>query len=196
MAIDAKFVKAKLAEQKAVAQKAAEQKTAELKAAAQRAAAQRAAEQRAAEQKAAEQRAAAQRLAAQKLAAQRLAAQKLAAQIQTDTELVKAQNDKLATQIQKQTERNSTDFQKSNYETAATYKYIFANSVLFWLYYIIVVIVAFLAFRNTTLTPYIKGGLVAMLVIYPFVIKPIEQLLYNLFAYVYAILTGTPYERR
>jgi hypothetical protein len=189
--MDAKLVKAKLAAQKAAEQRAAEQRAAE-----QRAAEQRAAEQRAAAQRAAEQRAAEQRAAEQRAAELRLAAQKLAAQIQTDTELVKAQNDKLAAQIQKQTERNSTDFQKSNYETAATYKYIFANSVLFWLYYIIVVIVAFLVFRNTTLTPYIKGGLVAMLVIYPFVIKPIEQSLYNLFAYVYAILTGTPYERK
>lgn len=110
-----------------------------------------------------------------------------------DCLIVKAQNTKLEQQIQKLKERNSTDFQKSYYENQTADTFVFANNLLFWVYYLVVALVAFLLFRNPVINMKLKAVIVGSFVAYPFVINSLERFLYKILAYAYALVSGTVY---
>ena len=104
------------------------------------------------------------------------------------------QNRKLSTQIKKVAEIYSTDYQKSNYQIANVTSYKFANNILFWSYWLLVVIVAYIVFRSE-MTRAIKALVIGLFVAYPFLINNIELLLYELLKYLYAIVSNTVYIR-
>jgi hypothetical protein len=110
-----------------------------------------------------------------------------------DVCIVKAQNAKLEQQIQKLNERNSTDFQKSYYENQTTDTYTFANSLLFWIYYLVVALVTILLFRNPVINMKLKAVIVGSFIAYPFIINTLERFLYKILAYAYALVSGTVY---
>lgn len=104
------------------------------------------------------------------------------------------QNQKLSTQIKKVSEIYSTDYQKSNYQTANMMSYKFANNILFWSYWLLVLIVAFIVF-NSEMTRAFKALVIGLFVAYPFLINNVEILLYELLKYLYAMVSNTVYVR-
>lgn len=104
------------------------------------------------------------------------------------------QNRKLSTQIKKVSEIYSTDYQKSNYQTANMMSYKFANNILFWSYWLLVLIVAFIVF-NSEMTRAFKALVIGLFVAYPFLINNVEILLYEMLKYLYAMVSNTVYVR-
>ena len=104
------------------------------------------------------------------------------------------QNRKLSAQIKKVSEIYSTDYQKSNYQTANMMSYKFANNILFWSYWLLVLIVAFIVF-NSEMTRAFKALVIGLFVAYPFLINNVEILLYELLKYLYAMVSNTVYVR-
>jgi len=102
------------------------------------------------------------------------------------------QNTKLDNQFKKVGEVYSTDYQKSNYQNANVMYYKSINNILFWFYYILVTVIAFLVVKSDTSLA-IKSLTVGAFVVYPFVINNIEIVLYGAAKYIYAIVTGTVY---
>lgn len=102
------------------------------------------------------------------------------------------QNKKLSDQVKKTNELYSTDYQKSNYQTANMMSYKFANNILFWSYWVLVLIVAYIVF-NSDATRAIKALVIGLFLAYPFLINNIEILLYELLRYLYALLSNTVY---
>jgi len=102
------------------------------------------------------------------------------------------QNKKLSDQVKKTNELYSTDYQKSNYQNANIASYKFANNILFWSYWILVIIVAYIVFNSET-TRAIKALVIGLFIAYPFLINNIEILLYELLRYLYALLSNTIY---
>jgi hypothetical protein len=102
------------------------------------------------------------------------------------------QNNKLDSQFKKVSEVYSTDYQKSNYQSANAASYHYMNNILFWVYYILVFAVAFVVVKSAA-SRAIKALTIGMFVIYPFVINNIEILLYGMAKYIYAILSNTVY---
>lgn len=102
------------------------------------------------------------------------------------------QNKKLDSQFKKVGEVYSTDYQKSNYQNANVMYYKYMNNILFWVYYILVAVLAFVVIKSES-SRAIKALTVGAFVVYPFVINNIEILLYYAAKYIYAILTGTVY---
>ena len=104
------------------------------------------------------------------------------------------QNRKLSTQIKKVSEIYSTDYQKSNYQTANMMSYKFANNILFWSYWLFFLIVAFIVF-NSEMTRAFKALVIGLFVAYPFLINNVEILLYEMLKYLYAMVSNTVYVR-
>ena len=102
------------------------------------------------------------------------------------------QNKKLSDQVKKTSEIHSTDYQKSNYQNANMMSYKFANNILFWSYWVLVLIVAYVVFNSGT-TRAIKAIIIGLFIAYPFIITNIEILLYELLRYLYALLSNTVY---
>ena len=102
------------------------------------------------------------------------------------------QNIKLDSQFKKVGEVYSTDYQKSNYQNANVMYYKYMNNILFWVYYILVAVLAFVVIKSDS-SRAIKAATVGAFVVYPFVINNIEIILYYAAKYIYAILTGTVY---
>ena len=70
--------------------------------------------------------------------------------------------------------------------------YKFANNILFWSYWVLVLIVAYIVF-NSDATRAIKALVIGLFLAYPFLINNIEILLYELLRYLYALLSNTVY---
>jgi hypothetical protein len=102
------------------------------------------------------------------------------------------QNKKLDSQFKKVGEVYSTDYQKSNYQHANLMYYRYINNILFWVYYILVAVLAFVVVKSDS-SRAIKALTVGAFVVYPFVINNIQIILYGAAKYIYAILTGTVY---
>jgi hypothetical protein len=108
--------------------------------------------------------------------------------------IVLEQNKKLETQLTKLRERNSTDFQRSKYENQTTSNYKFINSALLWVFYLVVLILAFVIFRSNPMNNlYMKGAFMVCFVVYPFIVNSAERMLYKSLAYSYALMSGTVY---
>jgi hypothetical protein len=107
---------------------------------------------------------------------------------------VQQQNNLLTNQIKENTEIFSTDIQKVNYQSEkiislkATYVYIF---VIFYVCLVGLVYVLFAV--NTTMSRNMKIAMIIVFALYPFYINILQQILYFIGAYLYAILNGNVY---
>ena len=102
------------------------------------------------------------------------------------------QNKKLEAQYKNVGEIYSTDYQKSNYQHENVTYYRFMNNILFVVYYILVFFVIFKVVPSNMLRA-VKGLIIGMFLLYPFVIQYVEILLYGILKYIYALITGTLY---
>jgi len=101
------------------------------------------------------------------------------------------QNTSLELQYKKTGEVYSTDYQKSNYQSANVQYYRYINNILFWTYYLFVFVVAIIAIRSNISRAY-KALVIGVFMIYPLVINNIEFLLYGVLQYMYAMVKGEP----
>ncbi len=85
------------------------------------------------------------------------------------------------------------DSQKSGYQTAGLENYMFANTLLFGLYYCIVIAIIYRLYSSVKYSRNIKIVIVIAIVMYPYMISSIETRIYNFIAYYYAIITGNVY---
>jgi hypothetical protein len=104
------------------------------------------------------------------------------------------QNTILTNQIQNNTEIYSTDMQKVTYQSdkitslKSTYLYIFI------VFYVILAILIYVLFAvNTTMSRNMKIGVIIVFALYPFYANVLQQLLYFIGAYLYAIFNGDAY---
>jgi hypothetical protein len=101
------------------------------------------------------------------------------------------QNQQIKENAEKIKDKNSTDDQKNTYETPKNELFTTLNTVFFYSYFALLVVVAYqLIFKVKE--PIYKRGIIALLfVIYPFVCKYVFKFLHWAFRYFGAIINGT-----
>lgn len=104
------------------------------------------------------------------------------------------QNAKLQSQVQKITEIHSTDYQKSNYQITNIENHRFANIIMSFVYYFLVLYIAYVIFKLDSSRVF-KAIMLGAFIAYPFIISNVEMLLYEFVLYFYAIITNTVYTK-
>ena len=107
--------------------------------------------------------------------------------------ILNQQNLAIAPTIQNTKDVYSTDDQKSQYQSAQNANLDTINIALYYVYYGLLVVVAYILIMKTTMNIYIRVGMAAMFVVYPFVINYIEYYLYVMYSYLQAVLNGNVY---
>jgi hypothetical protein len=108
---------------------------------------------------------------------------------------VLAENKAIDKTVQQMKEANSTDDSKFIYENEELYKLIFINNVLFYVYYLLVIVGVFIFLRKN-MNLYIKITSLILIILYPFLIYPIENIIYICVSFVYSFLTGNVYAKK
>jgi hypothetical protein len=105
------------------------------------------------------------------------------------------QNKVLRNMVTDQKNMYSTDEQKVKYQTANITFYYSVNQILWWIYYIILlgVIYCILFGKAKSFSIILKTFLVIFVVIFPYVMIPIETFLYWILTYFYAVMNKTVY---
>jgi len=105
------------------------------------------------------------------------------------------QNDKIDRQIIEYEKLHSSDYQKSIYENESTYNLTIVYNYLFYVYYIVLLIVfIYGAFKGIySLKNPLQLLLLIFLIIFPYVIYPIEEFFYFLFKYIWSFFTESVY---
>ncbi len=112
-------------------------------------------------------------------------------------ETVKWQNDILREQQKTQNDTYSTDNQKIKYQTVNINFYYAINQILWWVYYIVALGVLFCLFFGKTSEYSIiyKRFLAILVILFPYIIIPIESYLYWLLGYFYAVINKSVYNK-
>ena len=95
--------------------------------------------------------------------------------------------------IDKTKEIYSTDNRRILYQNHDLGNYKRINLLLFWMYYAMIVGIAYLIYKNPAYQTPMKIAIVAGMIAYPFVAYLIEYYVYSLYSYVKAMITGTVY---
>jgi len=107
--------------------------------------------------------------------------------------LVNAQNATLSELSKNITDSYSTDDRKAMYQNTIVRGNNYYAFLLFCFYYALCAIVAFVLYKSASYSTKIKILILLAFLIYPFVIGIIELKIYNVFAFLKAIVTGTIY---
>jgi len=108
--------------------------------------------------------------------------------------LINKQNIALESTIQNINALYSTDDRKTDYQSAQTETLNTASYVLLFIYFALLIVVAFILVYNLpTMNIYIRGAIMVGFTAYPFVIGYIEMALYIAMMYIYSILNGNVY---
>ena len=103
------------------------------------------------------------------------------------------QNKKLDSEIQNYKNIYSSDEQKVNYQTQQVNYLNVWNNYLFIVYYTLLLILFYFLYYSNSLLIYMKVCIVVLSVLYPYIIMPVETNLFNLFSYLFSIITGNVY---
>lgn len=109
--------------------------------------------------------------------------------------LVNAQNKTLEELSKNINESYSTDDRKTMYQNTIVRGNNYYVFLLFCFYYALCAIIAFVLYKSADYSTKIKILILLAFLIYPFVIGIIELKMYNIFAFLKAIVTGTIYTR-
>lgn len=102
---------------------------------------------------------------------------------------VSNENDTLETNVKKLNEYYSTDDQKVNYEELQIQWFNTIKNYLYFTYYTLVLTLAILLIiKNTKYTKVYKFTIILCLVVFPFIIAPIEIIIYNIITYIWSFL--------
>jgi len=103
------------------------------------------------------------------------------------------QNNKIDEQIEKYQQQHSTDYKKSVYEMESTESLQVIYNYLFYVYYFVVLILFFYIMMNGALFKPMNIGIVVLLLLFPFIILPIETFVADIFRYFYSFFTQNVY---
>ena len=111
-----------------------------------------------------------------------------------DIKIVQNQNEALDQTLTNMKDLYSTDDQKVNYQSAQIDYLITINSILYYIYFALLIVVGFiLVFNLSTVSIYMRGLIAALFIIFPFAIGYIEYYIYIAFSYIFAVLNGNVY---
>ena len=111
--------------------------------------------------------------------------------IKSFNKTVNEQTKQLQEQYDKIKSEHMVYSQKSNYQSEGLDTYIFANLLLFVIYYCIVIAIIYRLYSSVKYSRNIKFAIILLFVIYPYVISSIEAGIYNYFTYYYTLVTAT-----
>jgi amino acid transporter len=99
------------------------------------------------------------------------------------------ENDSLLKNIQILKDTYSTDDQKSNYESEQIRWFVRTNNFLYYVYYFLVMLFAVILFtRNPKNSLKIKIAMMIPIVVFPFIIGPMENFVYNFIQYIWSFI--------
>lgn len=116
----------------------------------------------------------------------------LAQLISTYTDLVNkvnTQNYNLDYNIKKYSQDHSVDYKKSFYENQSIEYLISIYKYLFFFYFFLICIILFILGLNGKLYKLDSILLAAGLLIFPFIVYPVEQFIYSMYLYIYKYFT-------
>ena len=106
----------------------------------------------------------------------------------------KQENNAIDTSLQNTKDENSIDEQKTFFQQTQAFYIKSASAYMFYVYYFIVICVAFiLLFRQKHINGYIRLLILTLFAIYPFVIGYIETFVLNVLKFFYAFINGNVY---
>jgi hypothetical protein len=107
---------------------------------------------------------------------------------------VKTENDLIKQQIQENTDNYSTDNKQFVYQTDNLIYLKSVNFVIFIIYYsAFLIFFFFVIFMKPTMNIRIKIGLILIFLLYPFIIKPIEEFFYFVITFLISTIFGNVY---
>jgi len=107
---------------------------------------------------------------------------------------VVSENVLLEKQIQENANNYTADDSKTFYKTQQYSYQLLINTILTWVFYIVVVCLAiYLGFYDRTLSMYVKAGIIVALLAYPYFIEYLEFMLYFIAKLAYSFLYGVPF---
>jgi hypothetical protein len=91
-------------------------------------------------------------------------------------------------------EKNDIDYVKTGYLIDQNRTIINANFYLFWIYFCLVLVYAYVLFTNgKNMTLLMRVGLLSVFFVYPFVITNVEVFLWKNVKYLYDTMVGNVY---
>ena len=111
-------------------------------------------------------------------------------------ETVKNENALIEKQILDNNTKFATDTKKYHYQSENLVHLKSTNFILFILFYTVFIFLIYFVFVNVSLSFYSKVGIVLIMVLYPFIIKPFEQLIWFILKFIYSLLFGKVYSGR
>ena len=100
----------------------------------------------------------------------------------------------LEKQIQENTNNYTADDSKTFYKTQQYSYQKLINTILTWVFYIVVVCLAiYLGFYDRTLSMYVKAGIIIILLAYPYFIEYLEFMVYFIAKLTYSFFYGVPF---
>jgi len=106
----------------------------------------------------------------------------------------KQENNAIDNSLHVTKDENSIDEQKTFYQQTEAYYIKSASAYMFYVYYFIVIGVAFiLLFRQNHINVYIRLLIITIFSIYPFIIGYIETYILNILKFFYAFINGNVY---
>lgn len=105
---------------------------------------------------------------------------------------VKQQNKTLDSQIEDTADEYSTDFQKAKYVEEEMMSVKKRNAILFFGFYILFFIFAYAFFTGSDLSVSTKGGILAVIFVYPYVIGYVTRIVYFIYTFLSALFRGVP----
>lgn len=102
------------------------------------------------------------------------------------------ENNLLDKSIKSLKEKNSTDNKKSHYQNDRIVFFHNINSYLYYIYYILLLIFVIILIINRKKYLFLIY-LIPILSLFPYVIRPIEILIYNISVYIFTFIKGVAY---
>jgi methyl-accepting chemotaxis protein len=107
---------------------------------------------------------------------------------------IQKQNEKLADKVQNANTGDFTYDQKANFQYEKVSTFVGINYILLIAYFVfIIILVGLLFFVQKNMSIYLKMAIIALLIIYPFIIYTIEEFIYTWGSYTIALISGTVY---
>lgn len=99
------------------------------------------------------------------------------------------ENNALLNNIQILKDTYSTDGQKSNYESDQIRWFVRTNNILYYVYYFLVILFAVMTFKRDPKTSFkIKIAKIIPFILFPFIIGPIENFIFNVIRYIWSFI--------
>lgn len=90
-------------------------------------------------------------------------------------------------------DKQSTDFQKTAYESNEVDKLNYWSGYLIRVYYVIILVLSYFIVMEPSISRYLKAIIIFGFIVYPFIIYTIQEYVYVILRYMYSLFTSTVY---